>query len=248
MKPATVTPEYLYYMNEREWLLAAIIIIVMITSVKTRKLSVGAAFTGALFGVCLYIGAGFTGVAFMAIFFLLGTLATSWQIQKKKERKIAEENLGRRQPGQVIANAGVAALLGLLIYLFPQQSVLFSVMMASAFSSATADTLSSELGNVYGKRFYNILTFRKDRRGLDGVISLEGTFAGICGSIVIAVIYMFGFSWNGYVFFVIILSGIIGNLSDSLLGAAFERKGVLRNDAVNFLNTLIASLAALLLF
>ena len=59
----------------------------------------------------------------------------------------------------------------------------------------------------------------------------------------IAVIYAIGFGWDK-TFLILIIAGTIGNLSDSVLGAALERKRYLNNDAVNFLNTLIAALAA----
>ena len=217
-------------MKWQYWLLLFIIAAVMKLSVFAKKLTPIAALVGGVIGVCVYIGAGFTGIAMMAAFFALGTIATSWKAS------------------QVIANAGVAVIISLLVPFFPQHSVLFQVMIAAAFSSATADTLSSELGNVYGRRFYNILSLKKDQRGLDGVVSSEGTLAGVCGSIIIALIYVIGFDWNSYLFFLIVLSGTIGNLSDSVLGAAFERKGVLQNDVVNFLNTLVAALVAVLLF
>lgn len=237
---------YFTTMKWEFWLFLFIIAIGMKLSVFTKKLTAAGAFAGGILSVCIYLGAGFAGVFMMAGFFILGTVATSWQ--KKSKLSLAEKNSGQRNAGQVIANAGVASILSLLVYFFPQHSVLLQVMMAAAFSSATADTLSSELGNVYGKRFYNILSFAKDERGRDGVISLEGTLAGICGSLIITLIYVIGFERNFTLFMIIILSGTIGNLSDSLLGAAFERKGLLQNDVVNFLNTLIASLVALILF
>jgi uncharacterized membrane protein len=59
----------------------------------------------------------------------------------------------------VLANGGVAALFGLLMLLVAGPiAPLFAVLMAAALSSAMADTLSSELGTVYGSRFYNIIT------------------------------------------------------------------------------------------
>ena len=227
------------------FILIAFLIGCGIASVYTDKLTIAGALTGVVFGFLLYRGAGWTGIALMATFFVLGTAATSWKHNKKERLGIAEKNKGRRKASQVFANGGVAALLALLAYIYPQQKDLFQLMIAAAFSSATADTLSSELGTVYGKKFYNILSFKKDRRGLDGVISVEGTFCGIIGSCIIALVYAIGFGWN-LNFLWIVIAGTIGNLSDSLLGASVERRHVLNNDAVNFLNTLIAAVTILI--
>jgi len=39
---------------------------------------------------------------------------------------------------------------------------------------------------------------------------------------------------------IVAVAGVTGMLFDSLLGALFERKGYLNNDAVNFLGTVFA--------
>ncbi|HET7898480.1 MAG TPA: DUF92 domain-containing protein [Flavisolibacter sp.] len=218
-----------------------------VESVRYRKLTLAGAVAGGLIGFFVFAGARWTGEAMLAAFFLFGTLATSWKRKQKELFGMAQEKGGRRNIGQVLANGGVGGLLGLLTLFFPQHQNVLRLMMAGAFSSAMADTLSSELGSLYGKRFYNILTFQKDRRGLDGVISFEGTLIGIFGSIFIAMIYGIGFGWSKQLFWIVI-AGTIGNLIDSLLGATLERKKMISNDVVNFSNTGIAAVIALLLF
>lgn len=219
----------------------------MFLSVRKGKLTAPAALTGGLLGFAIFLGAGFSGLAMLATFFLLGSWATAHRLDYKARLGLAEANKGRRKASQVVANAGAAAIAGLLACLFPPQAAVFQPMLAAAFASATADTLSSELGNLYGRRFYNILTFKPDQRGENGVVSLEGTGLGLLGSGVIAVIYGVGFGW-GWHLAGIVVAGTVGNLSDSVLGASLERKHILTNDAVNFLNTGIAALTFLWIY
>ena len=229
------------------WIIVLILTTVAFISVKAKKLTIPASITGWVVGLLVFAGAGYTGVAMIATFFVLGTVATSRGMRFKLEMGLAEENKGRRTTGQVVANAGAAAVLGVLVMIYPAKADVFRLMMAASVASATADTLSSELGNIYGKNFYNIISFKKDKRGLNGVISIEGTLIGIAGSIIIALVYTLGFRLNIH-FLMVIVAGTIGNLSDSVLGATFERKGYLRNNEVNFLNTAIAALFSLLLY
>ncbi|MGN7988790.1 DUF92 domain-containing protein [Pedobacter sp. 22226] len=220
--------------------LPIIIIAGMAYSILAKKLTVTAAFTGAILAVIIFSAAGYTGLAMMTAFFIMGSAATSWQEHKKKTFVPVEETGKGRSALQVLANAGAAAIAGILILYYPQLNYLMFPAMAAAFASATADTLSSELGMVYGSRFFNVISFRPDSCGQDGVISLEGTLTGIAGSAVIAGIYALGRGWD-ISFLFIVLAGTAGNLTDSVLGAVLERKGIIGNNAVNFLNTLTAA-------
>lgn len=225
--------------------LPIIIISGMAYGILAKKLTIMAAFTGAIIALLIFIAAGYTGLMMMTTFFILGSSATSWQRHKKQAFVVKEEEKKGRNASQVLANAGAAAIAGVAIICYPELHGFMLPAMAAAFASATADTLSSELGMVYGKRFFNIISFKPDSRGMDGVISLEGTLAGILGSGVIAGIYALGWGLNSSFFFIII-AGTMGNLTDSLLGALFERKGMIGNDTVNFLNTLTAMFVMLL--
>jgi len=225
-------------------LLVLILISGVVYSVSARKLTPVAAITGAVVACLVFAGAGYTGVGMMTTFFILGSAATAWQKHKKQSFAGPEEHQGGRTTAQVLANAGVGAITGLLVLFFPTYTALWILMMAASFASATADTLSSELGTVYGRRFFNIVTLKPDQRGLDGVISIEGTLIGVAGSCIIALVYAIGFGWSSSLIWVII-AGTTGNLTDSVLGALLERRGYIGNNAVNFLNTLTAALVML---
>jgi len=230
----------------QNYLVYTFLIAGMLLSIRFKKLTITAAITGAIMGLLIYQGAGLTGIGMLTLFFILGSGATGWQIHSKQQIGAAEKDKGRRTAGQVIANGGVAALIGAIIWRMPEAAASHRLMMAGSLAAATADTLASELGTVYGKRFYNIITFKKDQRGLDGVVSLEGTLIGIAGAALIAVVYSIGFGWN-INFLWIVIGGAIGNLADSVLGATLERKHLIGNNVVNFLNTLIGALVCLLL-
>jgi len=212
----------------------------VVISYVTRKLTLVGAVTGGLVGLLICKGAGYSGLLMMSFFFIAGSWATGWHKQDKLIISAAEHDNSPRTAGQVLANGGVAAILGAIAWAAPQQSALMQLMIAGSLASATADTLSSELGTVYGRNFYNVLTFKKDRRGLDGVVSLEGTLIGILGAGFIAIIYALFFGWGWPVCWVIV-AGTLGNLTDSVLGAALERKHIIGNNAVNFLNTLVGA-------
>lgn len=209
-------------------------------SYTAKKLTLAGAITGAIVGLLMYKGAGLTGLIILAVFFISAIWATKWQLAKKVAIGAAEENKGRRTAGQVLANGGVAALLGAVGWYLPSHTSLITLMIAGSFAAATADTLSSELGTVYGRRFFNILTFKKDTRGLDGVVSIEGTLIGLVGALLIAIVYAVSFGWDGAIGW-IVLAGVTGNLIDSILGALLERKGLIGNNVVNFLNTAVGA-------
>ena len=220
-----------------------ILITGMLGSILLKKLSPLGAFTGGIIGVFIFLGAGNTGLSMLVLFFITGIIATQWGRKIKKDLFYENAVKTGRTAGQVFANGGIAGLCGLGIMLYPAQQTCLLLMMASSLASATADTLASELGTLYGKNFYNCLTIKKDQKGLDGVISLEGTLIGALGALLIAVIYSLGYGFS-ILLLIIMLAGIAGNLADSLLGAGFERKGLLKNDQVNFLSTLIAAILA----
>ncbi len=210
----------------------------------TSPLTGPAFLTGALLAGIIYAGGGWTGFAMMMAFFLLGTAATAWKKDRKQNIRSNATHQATRRTGQVLGNAGVAGLAALLNWVMGGHEPALLAAMAGGFASAAADTLSSELGMIYGRRFFNVMTGRTDEKGLDGVVSVEGLLIGAAAGCFIAGVAAIGQGWNGRIFAIIAIAGTIGNWVDSVLGAIFERKGLLSNDVVNFLSTLTGALFA----
>ncbi|WP_460567058.1 DUF92 domain-containing protein [Flaviaesturariibacter terrae] len=242
------------------YIATALILFLSLLAVLLRKLSPAAGVAGALVAAGLYLGLGYAGLGLLGAFFVLGTAATSYRNGWKEEQGL-REGLDRAGPQrgrtavQVWANGGVAALcaLGAAFARDWQRSEcapdylwarLLCLMAAAALSAATADTLASELGNAWGRRYINIRSLRPDSRGRDGAISIEGTLAGLAGSAIIALLYCGTVQPGVRAAFVLLAAGTFGNLADSWLGATLQQRGRLSNDGVNLLNTLLAALFA----
>uniref|UniRef100_E6PZC5 DUF92 domain-containing protein n=1 Tax=mine drainage metagenome TaxID=410659 RepID=E6PZC5_9ZZZZ len=183
------------------------------------------------------------------------TLAATRAGRKRKTAFGLEDSQRGRNAAQVAANLGAAALvvtLGPLLPLIGPANPMFITLLAyAALAEAAADTVSSELGQVFGGQPRLLTTLQRVDPGTDGGITLAGTATGIVAAAVISAVGIWTMTgslasnWMG--FGVILLGGVFGLFFDSLLGATLERRGWLNNDAVNFLGTLSAAAFALAL-
>jgi uncharacterized protein (TIGR00297 family) len=188
---------------------------------------------------------------------LLAYIATRLGQRQKECLGTAEDGRGRAA-SQVVANMGVAAIVSseyaqssmIGSHWFPASSLaptlLFSVGLA-ALAEAAADTISSEIGQVFGGPPRMITTLRTAEPGTDGAVSLTGTLAGVIAAAVVAAVGTFALRGDRTMFAVSCAGGVFGLFFDSLLGATLERRGRLNNDAVNFLSTASAAAFALIL-
>lgn len=222
-----------------------IVLIFAATSFYLKKVSLSGAIAGAIISF-LILQNNWVNFLLFGLFFVLGSIATKWQFERKRQLNLGQENEGVRTWIHASANGGIPAFFSFVALLFPEFTSL-TYAATAAIAAALSDTLSSELGNIYGVRYVDILNFKKGNRGEDGVISLEGTLFGVVGSLLIAV--LFGIlTTNYFVILPITIAGFAGNLMDSYLGATLQRKGWINNHIVNFLNTFFAAFLVVLWF
>ncbi|MGH9566350.1 MAG: DUF92 domain-containing protein, partial [Candidatus Angelobacter sp.] len=206
----------------------------------------------------LFVGAGPGAFIGLVAVFILAWASTRVGYRRKQEQGTAEGKAGRKA-SQVLANLSVAAGCAVLRFAHSRVIVsgviasilgasdavassleIFSLGMVAAFAEAAADTVSSELGQIQ-RRARLITTWRMVPPGTDGGVSPLGTLAGVFSAALVAGTCFLVRLVPSRGAVIAIVAATIGMLADSLLGALFERRGVLNNDAVNFLGTLIAA-------
>ncbi|MEG3833673.1 TIGR00297 family protein [Microcoleus sp. AT8-B4] len=235
-------------------------------------------FHGWVLGVLIWGCLGWQGYAVVMFYFLVGSGVTRIGKAQKEAEGIAEKRSGARGPENVWGSALTATLcaLGVLALSIlgdtgemsvlgetgkmsvladtgkmpvPQDAIsLLLLGYAASFCTKLSDTCASEIGKAYGKRTFLITSLQHVPRGTEGAVSLEGTIAGIVGSILIALL-----SWavglidlTGIVFCVI--AAFIATNIESVIGATVQSKFEwLTNEVVNFFNTLIGAIAAIIL-
>jgi uncharacterized protein (TIGR00297 family) len=201
-----------------------------------------------------------SAVAPLLTLFLLTFLATRVGRKKKSERGLAESRAGRRA-SQVIANLGVAALLSNLVgynvitwlatnprISDPNSYWILRVAVLAALAEATADTVSSEIGQAFGGKPILLTTFRRVEPGVDGAFSLIGTIAGIFAAAIVVSIGVWSMYLHALAYYFAIAAATLGLFFDSLLGATVERKGWAGNDLVNLASTAFATAVPVFVF
>ncbi|MEG4301429.1 TIGR00297 family protein [Microcoleus sp. D3_18a_C4] len=254
------------------------VLLAIATIAPKKLLTPAGQFHGWVLGVLIWGCLGWQGYAVVMFYFLVGSGVTRIGKAQKEAEGIAEKRSGARGPENVwgsaltatfcalgvlalsiLAETGKMSVLGETAKMavlgetgkmpVPQDAIsLLFLGYAASFCTKLSDTCASEIGKAYGKRTFLITSLQPVPRGTEGAVSLEGTIAGIVGSILIALL-----SWavglidlTGIVFCVI--AAFIATNIESVIGATVQSKFEwLTNEVVNFFNTLIGAIAAIIL-
>jgi uncharacterized protein (TIGR00297 family) len=200
-----------------------------------------------ILGALLLVFGGFSPifVMFMLYFLVLSAIVTAAGKHYKKKIKVYEKSRG---VWNVLSNGlgplifTVAFFILFEVFGLNVAAYLAIVGFGASVASITADKFSSEIGVLDGTP-RDIFTYKKLKKGMSGGITSFGLLAGLIGSILISVPFVY-FSFYSAVFSQgityiailaasIIIGGFAGTIVDSAMGH-FEELGIGNKFTSNF--------------
>jgi len=225
------------------------------------------------------------------VFYLSSSRLTKWKSEEKRKIEADFKEGGQRNWLQVLCNGGIGSVCALL-YLYTSgvgelpinltgpkmdAATVFSLGYLSSLSCSGGDTWASEVGSAIGGTPRLITTFRQVPRGTNGGVTMIGLVCSLAGGLVVGISYYIALLFfsisksctpQWMVIVVAGLSGLIGSLIDSILGATIQYSGycteinkvvnspgagvkhisgfnLVGNHAVNFLSALFTALLVL---
>ena len=209
-----------------------------------RTVTVSGTLAGAVLGTVIFVCAGWQGWSLLLATFAIAVATTRLGVERKRRLQIEEERGGRRGAGNAFANTGVAAVAALVsvVSYAPDPAL---VAFVAALTAGGSDTVASEIGKAWGRHTFLVTNMRKVPPGTPGAMSLEGTAAGVAGAFALAALgaALGLIEWSVVV--AVVGGATVGALIESVLGATLERRGVVNNEVLNFVNTATAAYVAL---
>lgn len=190
---------------------------------------------GVVVGTIIYLCLGIGGFLILFTFFALGSWSSKHKYKWKASHGVAQENRGRRGLKHAVAKGGVGLIMAIMALLTDMPEI-FKIAFVAAFATATFDTISSELGQIYGKRPILITTMKSVPVGTDGAISVEGTILGMLSAALIGAEASLLHIISPSAIIIVVIAAFMGTTIESVLGATIERRKWMSNEVVNFIN------------
>ncbi len=195
--------------------------VIAFVAYRAGSLSTSGAVAATLTGT-VAIAASWGWGALLVGYFVASSLLTRMGAEVKAARTggVVEKG-GARDAWQVAANGGLFALASLVTTV--GVGGLWPLVGAAALAAATADTWSTEVGTWLGGAPRSILTLREVAPGTSGGITWWGSFGALLGASFVALLAMVTGTPTAMTSSIVI-GGVAGAFSDSLLGATVQAR------------------------
>lgn len=173
-----------------------------------------------LVGTAIFGFGGWAWGILLIVFFVSSSALSHFKAARKESLAEKFSKGSQRDLAQALANGGAGALIAVANFIWPHP--LWWPAFVGAMATVNADTWATELG-VLSKAQPRLVTNGKlVEVGTSGGITLLGTFAAFAGSALIGLVSSFSLSLPFSFFFISSLSGLLGSLFDSVLGATVQ--------------------------
>jgi uncharacterized protein (TIGR00297 family) len=173
---------------------------------------------GAAFAVGLSVlaGTGWVGGAVLAAFFL--SSSTVSRLTESRQSRRLDPKGNRRDPWQVAANGGVAAVGGLVGWLSGEMGLW---IVTASLAAAASDTWATSLGALSRRDPVDVVRWRRVPTGASGGVSIAGTLGGLAGAALVAGTAVAA-GGPASLFLPAVALGMTGMVADSVLGATVQ--------------------------
>lgn len=198
-------------------------------------------------GITVWGCLGWQGYVVILSYLIVGSGVTRIGKDIKEAKGIAEKRDGARGPENLWGSAATGAVCAIGQAIAPNP--LWLLAYVASLSTKLADTTASEIGKAYGKSTFLITTLKPVPAGTEGAVSLEGTIAGIIGSLFIAAFgWAVGLLTSRWDLLWCTIAAFIATNIESLIGATLQEKyDWLTNELVNGINTTIGAMIVVLI-
>src|SRR3989338_902777 len=225
------------HLNNAHSIIAALIVNVSfgLLAYYLKTVSKSGLIGGGVVGTIKYLFLGIGGFLILFTFFALGSWSSKHKYEWKASHAVAQENRGRRSVKHAVAKGGVGLVMAIMALLTNIPEI-FMIAFVAAFATATFDTISSELGQIYGKKPILITSMKSVPIGTDGAISIEGTILGVASAALVgAEAYLLHLISLSSII-IVVIAAFVGTTVESVLGATIERRKWVNNEVINFIN------------
>lgn len=170
----------------------AVTVVLALVAWKLGAIKRGGLVAGLIVGTVVYAAFGWPGFVLLLLFFATSEASTRHTLaaMKKQSRAFAEDKKGAKTFGEIFVPGVVPLLAGLVMIFTNQPTNRFLSLLAfvAALTTSLGDLVSTDLGQVYGKRTYQLITLDRVRAGTRGGVSVEGSIYGAATILLFTVI------------------------------------------------------------